>query len=49
MQMDLLNKDFLVFTRPDSPEVNVIYRRKDGNFGLIAPGGESELRQSVVK
>jgi len=49
MQMDLLNNYFLVFTRLDSPEVNVIYRRKDGNFGLIAPGGESELRQSVVK
>jgi putative sigma-54 modulation protein len=43
MQMDLLNNDFLVFTRPESSDVNVIYRRKDGNFGLIAPGGESEL------
>jgi putative sigma-54 modulation protein len=40
MQMDLLNNDFLVFTRPESSDVNVIYRRKDGNFGLIAPGGE---------
>jgi putative sigma-54 modulation protein len=49
MQMDLLNNDFLVFTRLDSPEVNVIYRRKDGNFGLIAPDGESELRQAVAK
>jgi putative sigma-54 modulation protein len=43
MQMDLLNNDFLVFTRPESNDVNVIYRRKDGNFGLIAPGGESVL------
>jgi putative sigma-54 modulation protein len=43
MQMDLLNNDFLVFTRPESIEVNVIYRRKDGNFGLIAPGGEGVL------
>jgi putative sigma-54 modulation protein len=43
MQMDLLNNDFLVFTRPESSDVNVIYRRKDGNFGLIAPGGESVL------
>jgi putative sigma-54 modulation protein len=43
MQMDLLNNDFLVFTRPQSSDVNVIYRRKDGNFGLIAPGGESVL------
>lgn len=37
MQMDLLNKVFLVFTNAVSGEINVIYRRKDGNFGLIAP------------
>src|SRR5205823_1381272 len=43
MQMDLLNNDFLVFTRPDTSDVNVIYRRKDGNFGLIAPEGPSVL------
>jgi putative sigma-54 modulation protein len=43
MQMDLLGNDFLVFTRPDSSDVNVVYRRKDGSFGLIAPGGESQL------
>ena len=43
MQMDLLGNDFLVFTRPDSSDVNVIYRRKDGNYGLIAPGGQSVL------
>ena len=50
MQMDLLNNDFLVFTRPDSSDVNVIYRRKDGNYGLIAPGGESDLaRQAASK
>jgi len=45
MQMDLLNNDFLVFTRPESSDVNVIYRRRDGSYGLIAPGGESALRQ----
>jgi len=48
MQMDLLNNDFLVFTRPDSSELNVIYRRKDGNYGLIAPGGESVVKQQVA-
>jgi putative sigma-54 modulation protein len=48
MQMDLLNNDFLVFTRPDSSELNVIYRRKDGNFGLIAPGGESAVKQQAA-
>lgn len=37
MQMDLLHKDFIVFTDAGSNEINVLYRRKDGNFGLIEP------------
>jgi len=37
MQMELLDKDFFVFTNDSSGEINVIYRRKDGNFGLIEP------------
>ena len=37
MQMDLLHKDFIVFTDADSNEINVLYRRKDGNYGLIEP------------
>ena len=49
MQMDLLNNDFLVFTRPNSSDVNGIYRRKDGNYGLIAPGGESVLSASRLE
>lgn len=39
MQMDLLEKDFLVFTDSNSAEINVVYRRKDGNYGLIVPQG----------
>lgn len=37
MQMDLLGHDFYVFSNSDTEEVNVVYRRKDGNFGLIEP------------
>jgi len=37
MQMDLLGKDFLVFTDDRSEDMNVVYRRKDGNYGLIVP------------
>lgn len=37
MQMDLLHKDFIVFTDASSSEINVLYRRKDGNYGLIEP------------
>jgi putative sigma-54 modulation protein len=37
MQMELLDKDFFVFTNDNNGNINVIYRRKDGNFGLIEP------------
>lgn len=37
MQMELLGHDFYVFTNADTEEVNVIYRRKNGNYGLIEP------------
>jgi putative sigma-54 modulation protein len=37
MQMDLLDKDFFIFTNENTGNINVIYRRKDGNFGLIEP------------
>ncbi len=36
-QMELLDKDFFVFMNDKSNLINVIYRRKDGNFGLIEP------------
>lgn len=35
MQMDLMNNDFLVFLNVSSKELNVVYRRKDGHYGLI--------------
>lgn len=37
MQMDLMNGNFLVFTNARSEQVNVIYRRNDGHYGLIQP------------
>jgi putative sigma-54 modulation protein len=35
MQMELLNQNFLVFTNAKSKQINIIYKRKDGNLGLI--------------
>ena len=35
MQMNLLNHDFFVFRDADTEEVNVVYRRADGKYGLI--------------
>ncbi len=37
MQLDLIKDNFLVFTNARTDMVNVLYRRKDGNFGLIEP------------
>ncbi|VBB05501.1 sigma 54 modulation/s30ea ribosomal protein c terminus [Lucifera butyrica] len=37
MQMNLINHDFYVFINAESEEVNVLYRRKDGNYGLMEP------------
>jgi putative sigma-54 modulation protein len=37
LQMDVSNNNFLVFTNSQSEEVNVLYRLKDGNYGLIRP------------
>jgi putative sigma-54 modulation protein len=39
LQMDLLSDNFLVFTNARSDRVNVLYRRKDGHYGLIQPNG----------
>ncbi len=37
MQMELLDKQFFIFANVLSGSVNVIYKRKDGNVGLIEP------------
>jgi putative sigma-54 modulation protein len=36
-QMVLLDHDFFLFYNPDSNNMNLIYKRKDGNYGLIEP------------
>lgn len=37
LQMELLGHDFFVFRNTQSQEVNVLYKRADGNYGLIEP------------
>jgi putative sigma-54 modulation protein len=36
-QMELLGHDFFLFFDPDNHKMNLLYRRKDGNYGLIEP------------
>ncbi len=38
MQLDNLNYEFLVFRNSETERVNVIYRRRNNDFGLIDPG-----------
>ncbi len=37
LQLNLLGHDFFVFTNAETEEINVLYKRKDGNYGLIEP------------
>ncbi len=36
-QMELLGHDFFLFYNPDDNRMNLLYKRKDGNYGLIEP------------
>jgi putative sigma-54 modulation protein len=37
LQMNLLGHNFFVFANAETDLVNVVYKRKDGNYGLIEP------------
>ncbi|GAA5415630.1 ribosome hibernation promotion factor [Paraliobacillus ryukyuensis] len=37
LQMDMLGHAFYVFTNAESGDTNVVYRRRDGKYGLIEP------------
>lgn len=37
LQMNLVNHQFFMFRNADTNEVNVVYRRKDGKYGLLLP------------
>src|ERR687898_817216 len=37
LQLELLDHDFFVFTSAETGDINVVYRRRDGDYGLIEP------------
>ena len=37
LQLELVGHDFFVFQNADTGDVNVVYRRRDGAYGLIEP------------
>ena len=41
MQLNLLEDDLIVFTDAGTKSISILYRRKDGNYGLIETGSSS--------
>ena len=39
LQMDLVGHDFFAFRNAETETINVVYRRRDGNYGLLEPEG----------
>ena len=37
LQMNLVSHDFFAFTNAETNLINVVYRRADGNYGLLEP------------
>jgi putative sigma-54 modulation protein len=37
LQLELVGHDFFVFRNADTEGINVVYRRRDGDYGLIEP------------
>lgn len=40
LQMEMLGHNFFIFNMPDSDQIKIIYRRKDGKIGLIEPDAD---------
>jgi len=47
VQMELLGHDFFVFLNIENGGINVVYRRHDGDYGLIVPEREGEAVQAA--
>ena len=38
LELELVGHDIFLFRRVETAEINVVYRRRDGGYGLIEPG-----------
>ena len=47
LQMELISHDFFVFKNAETDELNVVYKRKDGNYGLIEPDNIKEIKEDM--
>ncbi|MEG1971630.1 MAG: sigma 54 modulation/S30EA ribosomal C-terminal domain-containing protein, partial [Oscillospiraceae bacterium] len=37
LQMNMLGHEFFMFENPDTGSINVVYRRNNGDYGLLEP------------
>ena len=37
LEMNMVNHDFFMFINAETDEVNVVYKRTDGNYGVLEP------------
>jgi putative sigma-54 modulation protein len=42
LQMDMIHHDFYVFRNSDTEEINVVYKRSGGSYGVIEPGEDDD-------
>ncbi len=35
--MNMVNHDFFMFLNAETNDINVVYKRKDGNYGVLEP------------
>ena len=40
LEMNMVNHDFYMFINADTSEVNVVYKRADGNYGVLEPAND---------
>lgn len=48
-QLELVGHDFFMFRNVDTDEINVIYERNHGGYGVIQPRGASKGEEQLVR